>query len=319
MIADTETKEKMRELSEFIDEARGMHSNPLLISEPPLQVLPSLAVLIGLDESIALQQMHYRCRHSTKIEDGFRWCFDTYEDWAKNCFPFWSERTIRRVFQSLEKQGLIVSATFNKTKFDRTKWYRPNYALVDGLATKRAHDAAKTRASMRPEDAHHMRPKHAHLTKDKTTIPKELELEGEATKRAEQKTPDPRVGPIMDFFSDQHLSVFKERPKLNGKDGAILKKLLASDGEEKIKAKAYALTILAAESQAKGWKPKPVTPSTLVFLWNELKAGEPAQKKEPERMGYQDRTFGKADPVTGKRTFQLPKVEIQTASGRPEF
>ena len=31
----------------------------LLISEPPLQVLPSLAVKIGLNEAIVLQQIHY--------------------------------------------------------------------------------------------------------------------------------------------------------------------------------------------------------------------------------------------------------------------
>jgi hypothetical protein len=31
----------------------------LLIDEPPLQVLPTLAVRLGLEEAIFLQQLHY--------------------------------------------------------------------------------------------------------------------------------------------------------------------------------------------------------------------------------------------------------------------
>jgi len=34
-------------------------SSSLLINESPLQVLPSLAVLVGLNEAIVLQQTHY--------------------------------------------------------------------------------------------------------------------------------------------------------------------------------------------------------------------------------------------------------------------
>lgn len=36
----------------------------LLIEEPPLQVLPSLAVTIGLNEAIIIQQIHYWLRDS---------------------------------------------------------------------------------------------------------------------------------------------------------------------------------------------------------------------------------------------------------------
>ena len=35
-------------------------SSKLLMGESPLQVLPGLAVLIGLDEAIFLQQLHYK-------------------------------------------------------------------------------------------------------------------------------------------------------------------------------------------------------------------------------------------------------------------
>ena len=48
----------------------------LLIEEPPLQVLPSLALAVGLNEAIILQQMHYwlkiKQQASDKYADSFR-------------------------------------------------------------------------------------------------------------------------------------------------------------------------------------------------------------------------------------------------------
>ena len=50
----------------------------LLISEPPLQVLPSLAVKIGLNEAIILQQVHYWLLKSNNIRDGYKWVYNSY-------------------------------------------------------------------------------------------------------------------------------------------------------------------------------------------------------------------------------------------------
>ena len=41
----------------------------LLTQEPPLQVLPSLAVAIGLNEAIVLQQVHYLLNYATTTKD----------------------------------------------------------------------------------------------------------------------------------------------------------------------------------------------------------------------------------------------------------
>lgn len=99
----------------------------LLINEPPLQVLPSLAAKIGLNEAIILQQIHYWLRISKNIRDGFTWVYKSYPEW-KDEFPFWSESTIKRTITSLEKQEVIISTSkYNKMKIDRTKWYRINY------------------------------------------------------------------------------------------------------------------------------------------------------------------------------------------------
>lgn len=102
----------------------------LLIDEPPLQVLPSLARELGLNEAIMLQQMHYWLIKSSYEFEGVKWFYKTLEDWQTE-FPFWSAMTIRRTLTNLEKQKVIRIGNFNKKKFDKTKWYTIEYQCVN--------------------------------------------------------------------------------------------------------------------------------------------------------------------------------------------
>lgn len=102
----------------------------LLIDEPPLQVLPSLAKEIGLNEAIMLQQIHYWLLKSGNEFEGAKWFYKTLEEWQIE-FPFWSVMTIRRTLGSLEKQKIIKIGNFNKKKFDKTKWYTIDYERVN--------------------------------------------------------------------------------------------------------------------------------------------------------------------------------------------
>lgn len=93
-----------------------------LLDEHPLIVIPKLAVAVGLNEAIVLQQVNYWLNKSTKVFEGKKWTYNSYEDWQKQ-LPFWSISTLKRIFTGLEKDGLLVSGNFNKAKFDKTKWY----------------------------------------------------------------------------------------------------------------------------------------------------------------------------------------------------
>ncbi len=104
----------------------------LLIDELPLQVLPSLAVAIGLNEAIVLQQIHYWLQRSTNERDGRCWVYNSVKEWQAQ-FPFFSNATLRRTLESLEKQGLIVTAKHNRAAFDRTKWYAIDYEALAAL------------------------------------------------------------------------------------------------------------------------------------------------------------------------------------------
>lgn len=120
-----------------------MITTKLLYPEPSLQVLPTLACRIGVNEAMVLQQLHYwllviakatddeyRKRHFFK---GKYWRYGTYQAWKEQDFPFWSETTIKRTIHSLEKQGLLESGNFNEESFDKTKWYTINYEAIPEL------------------------------------------------------------------------------------------------------------------------------------------------------------------------------------------
>lgn len=108
----------------------------LLLPEAPLVISPSLATAIGLNEAIVLQQIHYwiNINEKAKINNyqGKTWTYNTYKEWQKQ-IPFFSEKTISRTIQKLEKLKILESGNFNKAKYDKTKWYTINYDEVKAL------------------------------------------------------------------------------------------------------------------------------------------------------------------------------------------
>lgn len=117
------------------------NNGKLLFDEYPLMILPSLATLIGLNEAIVLQQMHYWIlsnKRSQKREyciDEKWWVKASYTKWQEDNFPFWSERTIQRIVASLQNLKLLSWKQPNKAKGDMSKWYSIDYTHLDNLST----------------------------------------------------------------------------------------------------------------------------------------------------------------------------------------
>ncbi|BAR81479.1 conserved phage C-terminal domain-containing protein [Bacillus thuringiensis] len=106
----------------------------LIINEEPLLVLPSLAKSIGLNEAVFLQQIHYWLNRSNHFYDERRWIYNSAVEWSKQ-FPFWSEKTIRRILKNLEETKILLTGNYNKMKFDKTKWYTIDYDKLRSLET----------------------------------------------------------------------------------------------------------------------------------------------------------------------------------------
>ena len=104
----------------------------LLTDESPLQVLPSLAAKIGLNQAIMLQQIHYWQQKKANFEDGRYWVYNSFEEWQGQ-FPFWSVSTIKRLFYDLKKKKLIVMEKRRAKNFDHRNWVSIEYEAVESL------------------------------------------------------------------------------------------------------------------------------------------------------------------------------------------
>lgn len=86
----------------------------------------NLAKKYGIEEAIFLENLIFwviRNRANQKnYFDGRTWTYNSVR--AFNVlFPFWTAKQIRRVLDSLLKQGVIVKGNYNKNPYDRTLWY----------------------------------------------------------------------------------------------------------------------------------------------------------------------------------------------------
>lgn len=108
--------------------------NNLLISEPPLQVLPTLAVKVGLNGALFLQQLHYWILRSDNVKENTVWVYKSLDEWIEQDFPFMSRSTLKRTISDLKKEDLIITKTFNKMKIDKTNWYTINYQKLESMS-----------------------------------------------------------------------------------------------------------------------------------------------------------------------------------------
>lgn len=155
--------------------------NNLLINDRPLIVYRKLAKEVGVTEAIILQQIHFWTQEKGKVKDGRRWTYSTHKEWADQ-LEFCSEKTVYRATKKLEELGLLISANYNKHKFDKTKWYSINYENLKNLDSGLNKVEKPLNDAFGQNDHTHLdkmaRPSsqndHTHLDKMTRTIPKNI-------------------------------------------------------------------------------------------------------------------------------------------------
>lgn len=105
---------------------RGAREMKRPIQSVRIPFSPKFAAVVGINEALFLQQLHYRLQISTNIHHGHKWVYNTYKQWTDE-FPCWTIHLIKRLVTKLEKEGLIITSEYNKMPMDRTKWYRIDY------------------------------------------------------------------------------------------------------------------------------------------------------------------------------------------------
>jgi len=101
----------------------------------PKVINTELACIIGLNEAIVLQQFHYWLERNkttaTNFQDGRYWTYGTIQEYTDRDFPFWSFDTVKRTVAKLIKLGFVIQGNYNKQRFDQTRWYTIDYAVVE--------------------------------------------------------------------------------------------------------------------------------------------------------------------------------------------
>lgn len=104
---------------------------------------PALMNKFGLAGALIIQQVHYWCvtnrENKEPLQEGHSWMFMSVAQWVDQ-LEVVGRSNIVTTISNLEKQGVLVSSTFNKHAYDRTKWYRVGYEKLALLLS----DASKT-------------------------------------------------------------------------------------------------------------------------------------------------------------------------------
>lgn len=99
-----------------------------------------LAQIIGLNEAIVLQQIHYwvKKKGGGVEHQGVRWVFNSLERWQEQ-FPFWSLDTVKRALAALKARGLVRVEKLSEVGRDRTNYYTIDYKQIALLEASNLH------------------------------------------------------------------------------------------------------------------------------------------------------------------------------------
>ncbi len=83
---------------------------PLLIAEPPFQVLPALAEAVGFNEAAVIQVIHYwlNPEGDAHFKDNRYWVENVFNRLYQRFF-FWDEDTIGYILAELEQSGILIA------------------------------------------------------------------------------------------------------------------------------------------------------------------------------------------------------------------
>lgn len=101
---------------------------PLLIAEPPFQVLPALAESVGFNEAAVLQVIHYWLspEGDAHFKDNRYWVENVFNRLYQRFF-FWDEDTIGYILAQLEQSGMLIvfqeadEITYHTIDYERLK------------------------------------------------------------------------------------------------------------------------------------------------------------------------------------------------------
>jgi hypothetical protein len=109
------------------------------LEQNTLLVPPEIASVIGMKESVVLNQIHYWLQKgSGKVIDGIRWIYNTIQDWTDQlkCLSF---NQVRRALEHLEDLQIVKSCKPWKSEWNHKKAYTIDYDRLKALQGSICH------------------------------------------------------------------------------------------------------------------------------------------------------------------------------------
>ena len=163
-----------------------MKSSKLLISESPLQVLPSLVRLLGLERAIIIQQIHFLTEYRGEIdENGVRWVAATYAELSDTCGGIWTKRAFSEHVRKLEIDEYLLSYETGRETGEPLKHYTVNQdKLFDPPTVERTPPPPSQRSTPPPVESTPPPPLERRINIEENSL-------GKREEEREEKAPSP--------------------------------------------------------------------------------------------------------------------------------
>ena len=129
-----------KNFDDFLQDMKMENTSSLLISEPPMQFLPTLASVLSTDCVLFLQQLRFWMNHSNNIQDGRRWVYNSADEWRLQ-FYWISRSTLKRIINTLknfEYHGkiyhIVETRNLNANRMNHRLFYTINESELQKLA-----------------------------------------------------------------------------------------------------------------------------------------------------------------------------------------
>lgn len=85
-----------------------------------------IAKKYGLEEAIMIGNfqhwIHKNMANEKHFYEGRTWTYNSVKAYS-SLYPYWTEKQVRRILDSLVSQGVLLKGSFNKNPYLRTTWY----------------------------------------------------------------------------------------------------------------------------------------------------------------------------------------------------
>lgn len=256
---------------------------------------------VGVNAAVLLDGIVGWVRHNaangSNYNDGYYWTYNSVRAWAE-LYPYMTEKQVRTALKKLEDAGYVISGSYNKKGFDKTKWYAvTDRCLVDcGYVAVKGESIRPQGQMDLPSGADALTSVADGLAHEGEPIPTTYQLPTQEEKnnaRAREESPLTFHGGDPEPFTPPTVEEVRAYCQMNG----------MPDDAERFVAHYAALGWRKGSTPIRDWKP-------LVTLWNLNGQSWRAEKASRGRSGWQEK------PASASSGLSVPIPDPETREGR---